>query len=59
MPSPMKNLQYARSYVFDQPYICVAKPAEALKWGTIFPFLLNTYLGSLKAVEKGENLWKL
>jgi hypothetical protein len=59
MPHPMTNLKYARAYVLDQPYACVVPPAEALKMGTIFPFLLNTYIESLKAAEKGATLWTL
>jgi len=59
MPLPMTNLKYARAYVMDQPYACVAPPGEALKWGTIFPFLLKTYLPGLEAAERGELPWKI
>lgn len=57
MPQPMMNLKFARAYVLDQPYVCVAPPAAALKHGTIFPFLLETYIKSLKAADKGATLW--
>lgn len=58
MPQPMTRLKYARAYVLDQPYTCVVPPAEALKHGTMFPFLLDTYIKSLKAADKGVTLWK-
>lgn len=51
MPLPMTNLKYARAYVFDQPYACVVPPDEALRMGTVFPFLLSTYIDELKKAE--------
>ena len=58
MSLPMKGLQYARSYVLDQPYSCVVNPCEALKIGTIFPFLLETYAYNIKKAVQGEEAWK-
>lgn len=58
MPIPMSGLQFARSYVLDQPYACVVQPPEALRMGTIFPFLLETYAKSLKKAEQGDEVWK-
>jgi hypothetical protein len=53
----MSGLKFARAYVVDQPYSCVASPAEGFKVGTIFPFLLETYAPSLKKALKGEEPW--
>ncbi|HBM75376.1 MAG TPA: hypothetical protein DD429_07470 [Clostridiaceae bacterium] len=57
IPVPMSGLKFARAYVVDQPYSCVASPAEGFKVGTIFPFLLETYAPSLKKALKGEEPW--
>lgn len=57
--TPVSNLQYARSYVFDQPYVCVVSPAEALRIGTLFPYLLATYAPSLKKADRGEDPWTI
>lgn len=56
---PKTSLQYARSYVLDQPYVCTVTPAQALKMGTIFPFLLATYAPSLKKADKGVDPWEI
>ncbi|WP_201779682.1 spore coat associated protein CotJA [Oxobacter pfennigii] len=51
----MNNLEYARAYVLIQPYMGVVLPEEALKRGTVFPFLLKSYLPQLEKIEKGED----
>lgn len=58
-PMPMSSLKFALAYVLDQPYTCVVKPAEGLKAGTIFPFLLETYAPTLKRALKGEDPWTI
>jgi hypothetical protein len=57
-PTPMTNLKYARAYVVIQPYTCPIAPDAALKMGTIFPYLLKTYVYSLEKAEQGESAWK-
>lgn len=55
MQLPMNKLKYARAYVLDQPYVGVVPPEESIKYGTVFPFLLSTYLPQLhKAEREGE-----
>jgi hypothetical protein len=49
--------KYARAYVLDQPYTCVVSPSEAIKRGTIFPFLLKSYIYSLEKANQGGSAW--
>ncbi len=58
MPAKLSKMQYARSYVLDQPYACVISPSEGFKTGTIFPFLLEAYVHNLQKALKGEEAWK-
>lgn len=58
-PVPMSGLKFALAYVVDQPYACVVNPKEALKMGTMFPFLLKTYAPTLKKALKGEEPWMI
>lgn len=49
--------KYAMAYVLDQPYTCVVSPREAIKRGTIFPFLLKSYIYSLEKANQGGSAW--
>jgi hypothetical protein len=42
MPN-MPNIQLARAYVPDQPYVGLFPPSEGLRKGTIFPNLYIPY----------------
>lgn len=43
MPFQMENLELARAYVIDQPYIGMFPLSEAFKKGSLFPNLYKPY----------------